>query len=162
LIGPLYPNSTGMSSLQGSYSVLLQTFGPNYPLGAPALSQTALIPAGTRSITFVTTGAPGDARVTLNEALIPLFALGSGLLGGDVTAYAGQQSQVTFSTSGGWLLFDDVRFSSVAVPEPSSLALARIGIITLVLAKTRWSTMRCSKRRQRIAVAIRPSRGRRR
>ncbi|PYJ63314.1 MAG: hypothetical protein DME24_01640 [Verrucomicrobia bacterium] len=57
LIGPLYPNFTGISSLQGSYSVLLHTFGPNYPLGAPALSQTALIPAGTRSIRFVTTGA---------------------------------------------------------------------------------------------------------
>jgi len=57
-----------------------------------------------------------------------------------VTAYAGQQAQVTFSTAGGWLLFDDVRFSSVAVPEPSSFALGCIGIVAPVLARTRWST----------------------
>src|SRR5205085_1505643 len=52
LVGPKLPNADGLTPLQGSYSALLQ-FGPDPNFGTPALIQTGLVPANTRSINFL-------------------------------------------------------------------------------------------------------------
>jgi hypothetical protein len=141
LIGPNYPNAMRYTPLQGSYSALLQ-FGPSLVLGTPALIQTGLVPAGTRSINFLASATQNDVRVTLDGTDIPLSAIDGGRLAGDVTAFAGHQAQLMFSTTsynGSWLYFDDVVFSPVAVPEPSSLALIALGLVAALVAKRKSS-----------------------
>ncbi len=135
LVGPNYPDAIGYAPLQGSYSALLQ-FGPSPTLGTPALIQTGVVTANTRSITFLVSATQNDARVTLDGMDIPLIAIGGGRLAGDVTAFAGGQAELMFSTTsynGTWLYFDDVVFSPTAVPEPSILGLISLGVVALPL-----------------------------
>jgi hypothetical protein len=142
LVGPNYPNAIGYTPLQGSYSALLQ-FGPSPSLGTPALIQTGIVPSDARSITFLVSATQNDARVTLDGVSIPLIAIGGGRLAGDVSAFSGRQSQLMFSTAsynGSWLYFDDVMFSPFAVPEPSISSLAVLGIVAMLLVRTRRST----------------------
>jgi len=94
LIGPPFPNASGLNPLQGSYSVLLQYFGIG---GPPALSQTGLIPADAESITLLSDNLAGMI-VTLNGINIPLVAIGGGSIGGNISAFAGDTAQLTIST----------------------------------------------------------------
>jgi len=158
LIGPNYPNAIGYTPLHGSYSALLQ-FGPSSTLGTPALIQTGLLPADARSITFSVSAAHNYARVTLDGVDIPLIAIGGGRLACDVTAFAGQQVQLEFSTTsynGSWLYFDDIVFSPVAVPEPRILNLAVLGVVAVLLIGARRPKNRC--RQRGMAGAVPPSR----
>jgi hypothetical protein len=141
LVGPNYPNAIGYNPLQGSYSALLQ-FGPSPSLGTPALIQTGMVPSNARSINFLVSAIQNDARVTLDGVNIPLIVIGGGRLAGDVTAFAGRQAPLMFSTTsynGSWLYFDDVVFSPTAVPEPSIGILAVLGLIFLFWERTRRS-----------------------
>lgn len=133
LVGPNYPNAIGYTALEGSYSALLQ-FGPSPTFGTPALIQTGLVPADARSITFLMSPSQNDVRVTLDGVGISLIPLGGGRMAGDVTAFAGRETQLMFSTTsynGQWLYFDDVRFSPVAVTEPSVSCLLGLSFILL-------------------------------
>jgi hypothetical protein len=133
LVGPDYPNAIHCDSLQGSYSALLQ-FGPSPELGTPALIQTGLVPSDARSINFLVSATHNDARVTLDGVNIPLVSIGGGRLAGDVTAFAGHQAQLMFSTTsygGSWLYFDDVQFSSQVIPEPRVVALSALGALLM-------------------------------
>lgn len=135
LIGPSFPNGVGRVPLQGAYSAAL-LFGPSLELGTPALSQVGLVPAGSRSISFLVDAYSRDAVVTLGGNEIPLFAFGPDRLAGDVSGFGGQVVELKISTSsynGGGLYFDDIRFSPVAVPEPHSVALAMAGFICHIL-----------------------------
>jgi hypothetical protein len=98
LMGPSFPNAPGYAPLQGSYSVLLQYFGAMGP--PPTLSQTGLVPADARSITFLTAPNRSDAVVTLNGVPIPLLQTGFGRLAGNIATFAGTEAQLTFSTTG--------------------------------------------------------------
>ena len=127
LIGPNYPNPTGYSALQGSYSVLLQTF--SYNPSPASLSQTALVPASARSIILL-----GGVYVSLNGVGIPLFQMPNGRFAGDISAYAGSVAELRLSgpsSGGGWMHFDDIRFSSTVIPEPSAFALFSSGLLCL-------------------------------
>lgn len=129
LVGPNFPNAIGYSALEGNYSALLQ-FGPSLAMGTPALSQVGLVPVDARSITFLMSATQNDALVTLDGVVIPLVSLGDGRVAGDVTQFAGFEVELKFSTTranGPWLYFDDVKFSSAAVPEPSVLGLGAAG-----------------------------------
>jgi hypothetical protein len=133
LIGPNYPNGIGYSSLQGSYSVLLQTF--SYNASPASLSQTALIPANAKSISML-----GAAYVSLNGVSIPLLQLQDGRWAGDISAYAGNIAQLTLSgpSSGtGWMYFDDIQFSPASVPEPSVLSLFGVSALFICLRMLR-------------------------
>lgn len=135
LIGPSYPNGTGITPLQGAYSALLQ-FGPSLELGTPALSQVGLLPANARSINFLVHAYGRDAVVTLDGHEIPLLAFGPDRLAGDVSGFAGQMVELKISTSsynGGGLYFDDIRFSPLAVPEPHSVGLVMASFICCIL-----------------------------
>ena len=134
IIGPSFPNETGLSSLEGDYSVLLLFFG-NF-LGPPTLSQTGMIPADAKSINFLVSNWATEAQVTLNGVAIPVVSIGDGRLAGDVTSFAGLTAQLTFSTTAARgfpqsFYFDDVRFSASSIPEPSSLWLLGIGVLLL-------------------------------
>ena len=145
LMGPDFPNRPGYAPLEGSYSVLLQYFGIGNP---PALSQTGLIPASAQSISILLGGTifAGGMVVTLNGVNIPLVAIGNGHVGGDISGFAGDTAQLTISTfnsatvnSPDWVYFDNIQFSSAAVPEPSILSL--FSFCTLFLC---WRNRRAS------------------
>ena len=129
LIGPLFPNGTGLTSLQGSYSVVLQysAFFRVFPF----LSQTGLVPADARSISFLISSQAGvyPPFVTLNGVWVPLVPIAGGRLAGDVTAFAGASAELTFSTGAYLAYFDDVRFSNLPIPEPSAFGLSALGAL---------------------------------
>lgn len=145
LIGPNFPNAPELPPLQGSYSVLLQYFGIAGP--PPTLSQTGMVPANAQSLTFLDYSGINplfganftNPIVTLNGISIPLVSIGAGRLAGDVTAFAGNIAQLTFSTpsSFGGSYFDDIQFSSLPVPEPSEFALAALGALFLGICRRR-------------------------
>lgn len=136
LMGPNFPNAAGYSSLQGSYSVLLQFFGAAPAVDPPRLSQTGLVPADARSINFLVLPGQSDITVSLGGVNIPLVPISGGRLAGDVTAFAGSTVQLTFSTTtsnpaaeGSWAYFDDIRFSSSPAPEPSTIGLLTMALV---------------------------------
>lgn len=138
LIGPKFPNLLGIESLQGSYSAWLLTYhsGDQFPgQPIPGLSQTAMVPPAARSISFLATSRvmPFAGELTLGGTVIPLVRIGEDRLAGDVSAFAGQIQELTFS---GNMYFDDIKFSSFSIPEPSSLIL----ILVTVFYAAWWST----------------------
>jgi len=125
LIGPAFPNGVGLNPLQGSYSVFMEYFFDS-GLG-PSLSQTGLIPADAKSISFLVDPLANNVILSLNGVNIPLLSSDGGtLLSGDVSAFAGQSAEVTFRTQR-QLYFDDIRFSTTSVPEPCTPALIGLG-----------------------------------
>ena len=140
LIGPSFPDYEGDTPLQGSYSAWLGTFQyPGQP--TPSLSQTALVPANAQSIKFLS-ASPFDpstpveplfGTVTLGGVALPLTSIGGTRFAADVSAFAGQIENLTFS---GNIYFDNIQFSTSAVPEPSAFALGALG--ALLLGFRRW------------------------
>jgi hypothetical protein len=115
---------------------LLQYFGIDG--SPPTLSQTATVPSGTQSITFLVPSGQNVADstaavVTMNGVNIPLVAIGGDLVAGNVSAFAGNPAQLTFSTinSDVSVYFDDIQFSPSAVPEPNSFGLFGLGGLLL-------------------------------
>jgi hypothetical protein len=82
-------------------------------------------------------------QVTFNGLLIPLVQIGSTanyvIMGGDVSAFAGQTGQLLFTAlpNVGYGLLDNIQFSTAAVPEPSTFALVALGSLALGLVKKR-------------------------
>jgi hypothetical protein len=129
LIGPDFPNGMRFNALQGSYSVLMAYFGTGSGVG-PSLSQTGVIPTDARSISFIVDPGYNNVLVTLNGVNIPLVpSNGGSLLSGDVSAFAGQSVQLTFTTQH-FLYFDNIQFSPISVPEPCTLGLAAFGALS--------------------------------
>jgi hypothetical protein len=129
LVGP--GDSSGFAPIDGNYSVLLQG---SFFSSVPAISQTALIPADTESLLFEAQAGSGNLAVMVGTQTIPFIQMGTGpnytLYGADVSAWAGDTEQITFSaleavsSQNNWEL-DDISFS--AVPEPSMVALSAMG-----------------------------------
>jgi hypothetical protein len=78
-------------------------------------------------------------------------------MGADISAYAGRNVELTFSTtipgplggpgpSGRSLFFDDIQFSPITVPEPASVTLAAIASMTAAAG------LGCRKRAQRLKL----------
>ena len=133
LMGPEFPNFANYLPLEGSYSVQLYYYSGLY--GVPMLSQTGMIPADARSINFLVAPSQNDGVVMLDGAPIPLVAISDGRLAGDVSFFAGTVAQLTFTTPeiagspGQLLYFDDIRFSSSPIPEPSTCPLSVMGVL---------------------------------
>ena len=123
LMGPDFPNGPGFLPLQGANSVLLGFLGV---IGPPTLSQTGLIPAGTKSITFLVQDVRGvegiqGAVLLVNGTNVPLYPISDGRLAGDVSTFAGTVAQITFTTRRElyhviYFYFDDIQFSSSPIP----------------------------------------------
>jgi hypothetical protein len=138
LIGPNFPNATGLTSLQGSYSVVQYYWAP-YSFSSLILNQTGLVPSDANSITLLTSSlgpAVSVPRITLGGVDIPLAQVSGGRVAGDISAFAGQTELLTISISGNTLgdhfaYFDDIQFSSTAIPEPGLFALSALGALLL-------------------------------
>jgi len=154
LMGPDFPNAVNYTPLEGSYSALLYYSGGAGP--PPTLSQTGLVPAGTQSINFLVSPSASDAVVTLNGVPIPLLPISGGRLAGNVAAFAGNEAQLTFSTTGSFgvfgdrfFYFDDVQFSPTSVPEPSICSLVIVCILILS-----WRIKRPNNALERTATVL--------
>jgi|ERR1022692_353069 hypothetical protein len=133
--------ATNGQNISGHFSLLLQGGGS---ASAASISQTALTPLTAQSLMFkaqYNDGVPtgGSLLVSLNGQNIPFFAISSGsnytLYGGDISAFAGQTAQLTFSApnvghDNNWNI-DDIVFSNQPIPEPSGLVLFSFGALLL-------------------------------
>lgn len=116
-----------------------QIFG--LPLSKVALAQTGQVPPGANSIRFFE--LPGSAiEVLISGQLIPLVQVGAtanyDILAGDISSFAGQTGELRFQGAG---TLDDIRFSTQAVPEPSTVAILAAGAVYLG-----WRSRRRRKR----------------
>jgi hypothetical protein len=134
-----YPGSP-VPVIDGNFSVLLQGGLLNGVTTAASISQTGLIPSGTQSLLFDVgspTFPPSPPQVSIGNQELSLFPVGSvgnyTIFGGNISEWAGQTEQLTFSSSFQNFLIDDISFSTQAVPEPSPLALTGVGGLLFAL-----------------------------
>jgi hypothetical protein len=146
LIGP---NSPVPGLIPGnSYTPVLQAgLGINNALTSASIAQTGLIPNGTQSILF-TASAPYGAgwSVTIAGENIPVvldLQQGNyGVYAGNISAFAGQTDELRFTANAGSgptvnLYLDDIQFSSSPVPEPTTLALGVLSILSFAFCRRR-------------------------
>src|SRR5262249_16802077 len=130
-------------SIHGAFSVYLYG-GDTAP--AASISQTAIVPVSMESILFWSqyNGQPdGTLSVSLSGQNIVLFKLATGpnrttLYGGDVSAFAGQNAQLTFSATEGinnfWNI-DDIQFSTSPIPEADTVNLLALSAFLFSLRR---------------------------
>jgi len=127
-------NSDSLQPLQGQFSLLLQGSSPFFPPASASIGQTGRIPLNALSITFYLS-LDSSFQVSFNGQNISLLQLSStsnyGIMGGDISAFAGQTGQLLFTAlpNVGYGGLDNIRFSSSSIPEPSSLALGALGAL---------------------------------
>jgi len=156
LIGDGWP---GSGRIQGNYTAVIQAGGAAPGPGVDSwLAQTGVVPLGTESLFFTALpyadpfGIPqrpsfiDTFAVTLGGQPLSLIALGNGpgrsiVFGADVHSWAGQSTELRFTAFGqveGFnnLFLDSIQFSTVPIPEPSTVGLFILG--GLVLGLARW------------------------
>ena len=114
--------------LQGSYTVGM---GASAQGLSTAIAQVGTIPANAKSLSFYV--YPGSLfAVTFAGQPLVLTTLGSTsaatILGGDITAFAGQTGELRFQ-GGGEL--DYIQFSDLPIPEASAFGLSALGALLL-------------------------------
>lgn len=132
----------GGTLIDGEYTAFLEAGSGN---ADASLSQTGLVPIGTKSLSFiaVTNGpfAVSLGGTTLNLTSSPVAGHNYRLYQADVSAFAGQTNELVFTVFAEnpynnrlrSMLLDDIQFSPDVIPEPSSLSLLAIGIMGLAL-----------------------------
>ncbi len=130
-------------SLKGSYAVLLQggtTVGgvATGNTNGASIYQTGQIPSNAESLIYW----GGSLQVAFNGQPLALYAISNApnytIWGTDISAYAGQTGQLSFTTP--WkttALLDNIQFSSSPVPEPSALSLIITGTLLICYRVTR-------------------------
>lgn len=131
-------------SLRGEYSVLLQggSLGGGLVTGntnGASIYQTGLIPSTALSVIYF---GRGSLRVAFDGHMLSSIAITNianyTVWGVDISACAGQSGELRFTSP--WLasgLLDDIRFSSIPIPEPSELDLCGLGVLVLFGAMKR-------------------------
>jgi len=132
--------------IDGSYTVLLQSGNPL--LGSSAtnvnasISQTALVPVGTKSLTFLARPI-GPFSVSLGGSNLTLISFpvanqNYSLYEADISTFAGLTEALTFTAlaqpihaNDGWLYLDDIQFSPTVIPEPSTMSILIVGVLGL-------------------------------
>ena len=126
--------------LQGNYSALLMGAAIGFPPGPPTtISQTGLVPTGTRSLVADMWWSLAPPVVTLGGQTIAMLPVKTfptyTLYAGDISSFAGQTATLSFTapppTSGSpsFLELDNIVFSKAAVPEPGSAALFLVSVL---------------------------------
>jgi hypothetical protein len=130
--------------IDGNFTPFLQGGEVNGVSTPVSITQTGQIPPGTQSLLF-DVGNSGESlvpEVYIGNDLLTLFSVGSGvgvsdsytIYGANISAWADQTEQLTFSASLGNIAIDDISFSPTAViPEPSPLVLSGIGGLLFAL-----------------------------
>ena len=145
----------GARVIQGNYSVLLEAgvqLGSSTIPADVSLSQTGLVPAGTKSLTFLAqpNDLPAASSFTVSLGGVNLNLISSAvtnetysLYEADVSAFAGQTAELKFTLSAQnpytgqlhTLTLDDIQFSPNSIPgpipEPGALSLLAIGVVAL-------------------------------
>jgi hypothetical protein len=136
--------------IQGNYSVLLE--GSAYstaPLPVASIGQTGTVPITAQSLTFFGNLAANtqgqNLQVTFNGQPLSFMDISNTLnytiWGADISAYAGQTGQLLFTTPVlGYALLDNIQFSFLPVPEPSTFALTALGALFLGFNRWRYSS----------------------
>jgi hypothetical protein len=149
--GQGFPGPGGL--IDGNYTALLFSGTlTNTQTGVnTSLSQTGIIPAGTKSLEFKAQevfDSSGSLVVTLGGQTLSLVTLGSGpnytLYGADISNWSGQNAQLTFTVPGEtphvndeYVFLDSIEFSSNPIPEPGALAVLSVGAVMLVCYRWR-------------------------
>lgn len=115
--------------ISGSYSYFLWGMHPTrYPDGSPLefkiaeISQSGVFPTNTRSIQFAYRN--DQPSLFINGLQLSLIEISPGILAADVTSYAGMTNEIRFRAEATvFSMIDDVGFSPVSIPEPSSIVL---------------------------------------
>jgi len=141
--------STITQPLQGNDSVMLQSSQYPFAGDSASLSQTGLVPNGTKSMVFMGSGIPGYFQVSLGGqtlSLTPLSVTSSYTLwGADISWAAGTTAALQFTVNGSQfstLLLDGIQFSTQPAPEPSTYAMFAVGFGLLALRRHLY---RCEK-----------------
>ncbi len=124
---------------QGRYSVGLESSDPGNQFMA-ALAQVGRIPDYAVSLLFY--ASPYNTlQVTFAGQAISLGRVGTGsgydIMGGDISAFAGQTGELRFISGigpdgqGGAGFLDNIQFSPQSIPEPSVLGLSALGALLL-------------------------------
>lgn len=145
----LYSRTNG-GSLSGYCSVLL-SFNSTMPQPSNTLgsiTQTGLVPVGSKSLLFevgggIVYGSP--LTVSLGGQDLSFIAISNALnytlYGADISSFAGQTETLTFTANlnvgypGAEL--DNIQFSAVVVPEPSTISLICLGSGVLFYVRQR-------------------------
>jgi hypothetical protein len=103
------------------------------------ISQTGAISSTANSLWMLATG---PFEVYLNGVAINMVSQGGNSYAGDITGFAGTTSELKIANTTGANDFrstdvDNIRFSTVVVPEPSALAILGLGAIALRLARAK-------------------------
>ena len=127
--------SSFQQPLNGSYSVILQHSGVD-PTSA-SIGQTGQVPATSLSLLFDCVNYQ-NVQVTFRGTPLPLMLLNTtpnyAVVGADISSFASQSGELRFTgLSLSPTALDDIRFSTIAVPEPSTFALVGIGGLVLIL-----------------------------
>ena len=142
------PSSSPFTPFEGSYSVVLFA-GGTIPRYSASISQSGLIPPGTKSLRVDMFWVLESITVSFNGQAINLVPLESyaayTVYGGDISQFAGQAVELTFTeppTPPGQpepssAVLDDIVFSPSAIPEPSTLGLLWMGLPALLLSRRR-------------------------
>jgi PEP-CTERM motif len=128
-----------MHPIEGSYSALLQDgYGTDGQMQKAWISQIGDVPGDATSIIYSTDKIFGSLVVSLNGTTIPmsLYSVGPVIdsnLGpvemfiGDIRPFTGQQNVELRFTGTGPL--DDIQFTPMVVPEPSTLVLLTLAVL---------------------------------
>jgi hypothetical protein len=110
----------------------------NQTLVSAAIAQPGTVPSGARSLVFDASWNVSALQVTFGGQALPFYALSSGsnytTYGADVSALAGQTGELRFTEQPNpppsvftIVFLDNIQFSDVVVPEPSTIGLFALG-----------------------------------
>ena len=129
------------SLLAGRYSLAfagghLSSVDPDSPWVQAYISQTGVIPGDAQSIRLLATGPFG---VFVGGTPIAMQSLGGNAYAGDISAFAGSSAEFrivnTSPTVQVPVVADDITFSPVAVPEPSTVVLIGAALGSLLACR---------------------------
>ena len=130
-------NSLFAPAIQGNYSILIQGGDRfSFTTNGASIMQTAQIPVTGNSLTYW----GGPLEVTFGGQAIFFNAISNApnfsVWQADISPYAGQIGTLVFHAP--WKsesLLDNIQFSSTAVPEPSAVVLAVLGVTLLIVRR---------------------------